>query len=78
MQPEKSPPSGERRSHGPYEYNVGKFLADHQGYVLSAGPGGYGYAAQRRNDQGYGVGESVIEATLDELHVRLQEQQQAP
>ena len=61
-----------------YEYNVGRFLRDYgEDYVLSAGPGGFGYAAQRKNDQGYGVGEPVDAPTLDELAERLQEQRQA-
>jgi hypothetical protein len=61
-----------------YEYNVGKFLRDHQDYVLMAGPVGAGYTAQRRDDQGRGTGPKVSAPTLDKLAERLEQQESAP
>jgi hypothetical protein len=55
-----------------YELNIGRFIEDHSNYVIQAGPGGFGYQAQLRDDSGKGVGERWSALTLDELAAKLQ------
>lgn len=46
-----------------YGLNVGRFIADHPAYVITAGPFGSGYAARRRDRRG----EKLTALTLDQL-----------
>lgn len=54
-----------------YDLNIGRFIDDHRDYVIQAGPGGFGYQAQLRDDSGKGVGERWSALTLDELAAML-------
>ncbi len=54
-----------------YDLNVGRWMADHPDYCLRIGLEGFGYIAQRRDDQGHGVGERYSALTLDELAAML-------
>jgi hypothetical protein len=54
-----------------YGLNVGRFIADHPGWMITAGFEGYGYAARRRDDDGRACGKRLSALTLDELHVLL-------
>lgn len=54
-----------------YDFNVGRWMADHPDYCLRIGLEGFGYTAQRRDEHGHGVGERYAALTLDELAVML-------
>lgn len=56
-----------------YKSNVSRWLDDHRGHVLMAGPYGKGYSARRKNGYGHGTGEPVTALTLDELAALLDE-----
>jgi hypothetical protein len=57
---------------GEYDLNIGRFIEDHRDYVIRAGPGGFGYQVQLRDDSGKGVGERWSALTLDELAAQLE------
>lgn len=61
-----------------YDLNVGRFISEHPDWALSAGPGGAGYSAQRKNGHGHGAGEPVTALTLDELAARLEQEERTP
>jgi hypothetical protein len=54
-----------------YDLNVGRWMADHRDHCLRIGFGGFGYTAQRRDENGHGVGERYSALTLDELAAML-------
>jgi hypothetical protein len=54
-----------------YDFNVGRFIADHPDYCLRAGSEGSGFEAQKRDRNGRPVGERYAALTLDELAVML-------
>lgn len=69
--PEHTRPSLRESPPAEYGSNVARFLAEHAGVVLQAGPDGSGYSAQRKNRWGHGVGQPVTALTLDELAAKL-------
>ena len=55
----------------PYELNIGRFIREHPGHVIQAGPYGTGYCARRKDASGRPAGERVTALTLDELAARI-------
>jgi hypothetical protein len=66
------PGAGRRTSYG---QNVTAFEQDHPGWRLSAGDGGFGYAARRRV---HGGSQALTGRTLDELAVVLADADRRP
>lgn len=54
-------------SAGSWALNVGGFMACHQDWLISGGPGGFGWSAQRRDATGRPRRPLVNAPTLDEL-----------
>jgi hypothetical protein len=54
-----------------YGDNVGRFIEDHRNYVIKIGFDNFGYQAQRRGEDGRGVGERYAALTLDDLAAQL-------
>lgn len=56
----------------PYGVNVGRWTADHPGWALRGGDGGFGFAAQRVRRGGC-YGPVLTEPTLDALAVTVEQ-----
>lgn len=54
-----------------YGSNIGRFIRDHEDYVVRIGPMNTGYQAQKRGPDGHGAGQRFTGLTLDELAVKL-------
>ena len=50
-----------------YGDNIGRWIEDHPGLYVEAGPGGFGYSIRRRGPRGRPVGERLTARTLDQL-----------
>jgi hypothetical protein len=50
-----------------YGLNIGRFIHEHPGWLITAGFEGYGFAARRRDSDGRASGKPLSALTLDEL-----------
>ena len=59
-------------SAGSWALNVGGFMACHQAWLISGGPAGFGWSAQRRDPTGRPRGPLLNAPTLDELNALIE------